>query len=56
VDVPMPTLGSGRGAAGGGGAPARRNTGEDSRSQEQREFDEMLEKERQGGVIGDKWA
>jgi len=55
VDVPTPNLGSGRGAA-GGGVPARRNTGEDSRSQEQREFDEMLEKERQGGVIGDKWA
>lgn len=55
-DVPTPNLG-GRGAGGGGGgAPARRNTGEDTRSKEQREFDEMLEKERQGGVIGDKWA
>jgi hypothetical protein len=53
ADVPTPNLG-GRGT--GGGAPARRNTGEDTRSKEQREFDEMLEKERQGGVIGDKWA
>jgi hypothetical protein len=53
ADVPTPNLGRG---VGGGGAPTRRNTGEDTRSKEQREFDEMLEKERQGGVIGDKWA
>lgn len=50
-EVPMPNLGGGR----TGGAPSVRR-GEDTRSKEQREFDEMLEKERQGGVIGDKWA
>jgi hypothetical protein len=49
-EVPVPNLG-GRGT----GAPSVRR-GEDTRSREQREFDEMLEKERQGGVIGDKWA
>ena len=50
-EMPMPNLGGGR----TGGAPSVRR-GEDTRSKEQREFDEMLEKERQGGVIGDKWA
>jgi hypothetical protein len=41
------------------GAPSvRRGSAgvEDTRSKEQREFDEMLEKERQGGVGEDKWA
>lgn len=55
-DVPAPNLGGRSAGVGAASAPARRNTGEDTRSKEQREFDEMLEKERQGGVIGDKWA
>lgn len=54
--MPSPNLGRGTGGGTGAGVPARRNREEDTRSKEQREFDEMLEKERQGGVIGDKWA
>jgi hypothetical protein len=39
-EAPMPGVGSGG----------------DTRSKEQREFDEMLEKERQGAAVEDKWA
>jgi hypothetical protein len=40
--------------AAGSGSAGRRM--EDERSREQREFDEMLEKERQGVAIEEKWA
>ena len=47
-------------AQGGGMPPHTSNGGggrvEDERTREQREFDEMLEKERQGVTIEEKWA